>query len=294
MPSGSATRWCARPTPGTPSSRAARGALELLFLFSGTSGDLGGDPTLPSNWIADWRRLYRFAQIGRPDLKPPRGRVQPRAPHRHPARRPALGAADRLLRRRAGRRRARSGPTSPSATSSAPDAQARERPADGRAPAQSGRAGDDADQGPAPRRRRRGRARRAGRADRPPSATPSWRTPRCGSTPARGRAQRRRAHRRRRADRRRDLPPGDGGAASTRSSAARTSAPDLGPATVGSGWPTCSCSPSRARRTCSPRSGTDDPRSSAVCEASSGRIPLRTPCARICLDVGRPSAQFNT
>lgn len=49
------------------------GALELLFLFSGTSGDLGGNPTLPSNWIADWRRLYRFAQIGRPDLKPPRG-----------------------------------------------------------------------------------------------------------------------------------------------------------------------------------------------------------------------------
>ncbi len=49
------------------------GSLELLFLFSGTSGNLGGDPTLPSNWIADWRRLYRFAQIGRPDLKPPRG-----------------------------------------------------------------------------------------------------------------------------------------------------------------------------------------------------------------------------
>lgn len=49
------------------------GALELLFTFSGTSGNLGGDPTLPSNWIADWRRLYRFAQIGRPDLKPPRG-----------------------------------------------------------------------------------------------------------------------------------------------------------------------------------------------------------------------------
>ncbi|UUZ60784.1 peroxidase family protein [Nocardioides sp. B-3] len=49
------------------------GALELLFTFSGTSGNLGGDPTLPSNWIADWRRLYRFAQINRPDLKPPRG-----------------------------------------------------------------------------------------------------------------------------------------------------------------------------------------------------------------------------
>ncbi|GAA1940754.1 peroxidase family protein [Nocardioides hwasunensis] len=49
------------------------GTLDLLFFFSGTSGGLGGDPTLPSNWIADWRRLYRFAQVGRPDLKPPAG-----------------------------------------------------------------------------------------------------------------------------------------------------------------------------------------------------------------------------
>ena len=49
------------------------GSLDLLFFFSGTSGGLGGDPTLPSNWIADWRRLYRFAQVGRDDLKPPAG-----------------------------------------------------------------------------------------------------------------------------------------------------------------------------------------------------------------------------
>ncbi len=49
------------------------GTLDLLFFFSGTSGGLGGDPTLPSNWIADWRRLYRFAQVDRPDLKPPAG-----------------------------------------------------------------------------------------------------------------------------------------------------------------------------------------------------------------------------
>ena len=48
-------------------------SLDLLFFFSGTSGDLGGNKTLPSNWIADWRRLYRFSQIGRDDLKPPRG-----------------------------------------------------------------------------------------------------------------------------------------------------------------------------------------------------------------------------
>jgi len=49
------------------------GLLFLLFDFSRTSGTLGGFPTLPSNWIADWRRLYRFGQIDRPDLDPPQG-----------------------------------------------------------------------------------------------------------------------------------------------------------------------------------------------------------------------------
>jgi len=49
------------------------GSLDLLFTFSATSGDLGGNPTLPSNWIADWRRLYRFSQIDRADLNPPAG-----------------------------------------------------------------------------------------------------------------------------------------------------------------------------------------------------------------------------
>jgi hypothetical protein len=50
------------------------GFLFFLFDFSGTSGGLGGGPmALPSNWIADWRRLYRFAKIGRDDLKPPPG-----------------------------------------------------------------------------------------------------------------------------------------------------------------------------------------------------------------------------
>ena len=46
------------------------GALDLLFEFSGTSGDLGGDPRLPSNWIADFRRLYDFREAGRNDLRP--------------------------------------------------------------------------------------------------------------------------------------------------------------------------------------------------------------------------------
>ena len=93
------------------------GTLDLLFFFSGTSGGLGGDPTLPSNWIADWRRLYRFAQIGHGELKPPRGEfnlarridtrlVDPLSVAARPARSAARPAT-----------RARSGPTSPSATS---------------------------------------------------------------------------------------------------------------------------------------------------------------------------------
>lgn len=38
------------------------GTLDLLFAFSGTGGSLGRGARLPSNWIADWRRLYRFRQ----------------------------------------------------------------------------------------------------------------------------------------------------------------------------------------------------------------------------------------
>jgi hypothetical protein len=36
--------------------------LNLFFEFSKVSGDLGGEPTLPSDWIADWRRLYDFSE----------------------------------------------------------------------------------------------------------------------------------------------------------------------------------------------------------------------------------------
>ncbi len=46
------------------------GTLELLFTFSATGGDLGGHTTLPSNWIADFRRLYKFIDAGRADLRP--------------------------------------------------------------------------------------------------------------------------------------------------------------------------------------------------------------------------------
>jgi hypothetical protein len=45
------------------------GSLDLLFEFSATSGGLGGNPKLPSNWIADFRRLYDFGEAGRADLE---------------------------------------------------------------------------------------------------------------------------------------------------------------------------------------------------------------------------------
>ena len=47
------------------------GFLDFLFDFSGLSGDLGGNPRLPSNWIADFRRLYNFGEADRDDLKVP-------------------------------------------------------------------------------------------------------------------------------------------------------------------------------------------------------------------------------
>ena len=47
------------------------GTLDLLFTFSGGSGDLGGGLRLPSTWIADFRRLYDFTEAGRADLAVP-------------------------------------------------------------------------------------------------------------------------------------------------------------------------------------------------------------------------------
>jgi hypothetical protein len=47
------------------------GTLGFLFTFSGTSGDLGAGVRLPSNWIADFRRLYDFGEAGRADLVVP-------------------------------------------------------------------------------------------------------------------------------------------------------------------------------------------------------------------------------
>jgi hypothetical protein len=47
------------------------GTLDLLFQFTGKSGDLGGEDHLLSIWIADFRRLYNFEQAGRNDLVVP-------------------------------------------------------------------------------------------------------------------------------------------------------------------------------------------------------------------------------
>jgi hypothetical protein len=47
------------------------GTLDLLFEFTGLSGSLGGNPRLPSNWIADFRRLYNFQEAGRANLTVP-------------------------------------------------------------------------------------------------------------------------------------------------------------------------------------------------------------------------------
>ena len=46
-------------------------SLDLLFDLSGLSGNLGGGRRLPSNWIADFRRLYDFEEAGRNDLTVP-------------------------------------------------------------------------------------------------------------------------------------------------------------------------------------------------------------------------------
>jgi hypothetical protein len=58
--------------------------LDLLFTFTGVAGNFSpgtdlDDPnagtveTLPTNWIADFRRLYDFTEAGRPDLAVPEG-----------------------------------------------------------------------------------------------------------------------------------------------------------------------------------------------------------------------------
>ncbi len=93
------------------------GALFYMFDFSALGGNLGGEIRLISSWIADWRRMYDFADGGRPNLKPKshvnRARRIDTTAHR-PAGQPAHRACS------ADRRRCRSttsAATWPSATS---------------------------------------------------------------------------------------------------------------------------------------------------------------------------------
>jgi hypothetical protein len=50
------------------------GTLDLLFEFTALSGKLGGNLRLPSNWIADFRRLYNFGDANRPGLVVPKAK----------------------------------------------------------------------------------------------------------------------------------------------------------------------------------------------------------------------------
>jgi len=47
------------------------GTLDWLFIFSGLSGNLGGNQRLASDWTADFRRLYDFKEAGRQNLAVP-------------------------------------------------------------------------------------------------------------------------------------------------------------------------------------------------------------------------------
>ena len=133
------------------------GTLDFLFTFSATSGNLGGETRLPSNWIADFRRLYDFTR-GRP--RRPQGaggEVQPREGDRHPPRRPAGEPAAAVARRvRDPRGRSAAQPRLPQPHARA-HGQARHRPADGDVHEEQGRELPEALEGPDPRRQERRR-----------------------------------------------------------------------------------------------------------------------------------------
>ncbi len=185
------------------------GTLDLLFAFSGTSGFLGGGSRLPSNWIADWRRLYDLTETGRNDLRAPPGQF-------NRARRIDTLLADplqvppaRVVRRQA--RRRGHDPREPRVPQphAGEDGQARDGPEGGRRSCR-----------PRASRRRAGQGAScatvtAARASRGSPRTSATRVLERDAAvvlhAARGGAQRRPADGRRRADRRRDDPPRDRG-----------------------------------------------------------------------------------
>ena len=69
------------------STARRRARLDLLFTFSAASGNLGGEPRLPSNWIADFRRLYDFGEANKPNLVVPANKFNRGDADRHLARR---------------------------------------------------------------------------------------------------------------------------------------------------------------------------------------------------------------
>ena len=221
-PTGSATPWCATPTSGTGSSpaarrhRHARPAVHLLRHQREPrrrAADRRPEPgveRLPSNWIADFRRLYDFGEAGRADLVVPAERL-------NRAKRIDTLLVNPLRNLPAGTF------GGPRRTSPAPrarnlafrnldpgaDGAARHRPADGRSSSTRGviRAAD---------RRSRSCDGNGGADARTGSTADAAGRPRHEHAavvlhPARGRAERRPADRRRRPDRRRDVPPRDGG-----------------------------------------------------------------------------------
>ncbi len=153
------------------SSTRAAGTLELLFDFSAGSGDFVGGPRLPSNWIADFRRLYDFTEAGRADLAVPAAKFNramridtvARRSARHAPRVPGGGGQPRVPQPDTGE-----------------DGAARDRRADGHVPEEQGRdAAEQAHERPDPRRVGRRRSRRAHAAAALPRCS---RTRRSGST----------------------------------------------------------------------------------------------------------------
>ena len=224
-PSGSATHDPRATTTGTRRFHDGSGTLDFLFVFSGTSGDLGGGPRLPSNWIADFRRLYDFARGRAAATSPCRRGVQPRDADRHAARRPAANLPPGSFGGQAAAEDdPRAQPRLPQ-PHAGEDGQARDRAS--RWPTFLEGQGVNVSaltQGAAARRQTAARARRAHR--RRSATALLERHAAVVLRPARGGAQRRAADGRRRADRRRDVPPRDGGQPASRSCATRRSAPD--------------------------------------------------------------------
>ena len=186
-----------------------QGTLDFLFAFSGTSGFLGGGSRLPSNWIADWRRLYDLTETGRNDLKAPAGQF-------NRARRIDTLLADPLKFLPSG---SFGGdfddegdvPREPRVPQphAGQDGQARHGPEGGRPPQGQGR-----EREPARRRRSCATATAAPRSAGLTAAQREQRARRHAAVvlrPARGGAQRRPPEGRGRADRRGDDPPRHGG-----------------------------------------------------------------------------------